>query len=130
MVKIIIATESRYPVNRDSIRAIVNKELEEHHVKGKVELEVDVVGDRKMRDLHAKYMGEDVTTDVLSFPLEDTNVRAPFVVAPDNVLRLGNIVVSYPQAMKEAVEHNLLVDEQIANLVGHGLLHLLGIHHE
>ena len=49
---------------------------------------------------------------------------------PDGILRLGDIVVSYPVARRQAGEHNLLVDNEIKILVKHGMLHLLGIHHE
>jgi len=42
---------------------------------------------------------------------------------------LGDIVVSYPQAVKEATEENKLVDDKIVELVLHGLEHLLGNHH-
>lgn len=122
MIKVLITTESRYPVDRKIIRARAIKVLEGHGVKGKTEVEIGIIGDRKMKELHKKFMGEDITTDVLSFPLEERGV--------DNVLRLGSVVVSYPQAMKEAIAENVLVDEKIAFLVEHGILHLLGIHHE
>lgn len=122
MIKVLITTESRYPADRKIIRERVVKVLEAHGVKSKAEVEIGIIGDRKMRELHKKYMGSDVTTDVLSFSIEERG--------PDDVLRLGSVVVSYPQAMKEAIEENLLVDEKIAFLVEHGLLHLLGIHHE
>jgi len=122
MIKVLITTESRYPADRKIIRDRAIKVLESHGVKGKAEVEVSIVGDRKMKELHKKYMGDDTTTDVLSFPLEDSG--------PDGVLRLGCVVVSYPQAIKEAIEENVLVDEKIAFLVEHGILHLLGIHHE
>jgi len=49
---------------------------------------------------------------------------------PDDWWYLGDVVISYPQALKQAQEHNLLVDEEIDRLVEHGVLHLLGIHHE
>jgi len=53
-----------------------------------------------------------------------------FVNPPDEILRLGDIIISYPQAVKQAGENNILVDQEIGNLVKHGVLHLLGIHHE
>lgn len=122
MIKVLITTESRYPADRKIIRERAIKVLAEHGVKGKAEVEIGIIGNRKMKELHKKYMGDDVTTDVLSFPLED--------IGPDGVLRLGMVVVSFPQAMKEAMEESVLVDEKIAFLVEHGILHLLGIHHE
>lgn len=90
-----------------------------------------VIGDRKMMELNEKHMKHLGTTDVLSFPLGNgTGSGAGFVNPPDGILRLGDIVVSYPQAVKQAQEHSLLVDDEVCNLVQHGLLHLLGINHE
>ena len=83
-----------------------------------------------MRQLNNQFRKIDATTDVLSFPQNDpSQPTAPFVEAPDDVLHLGDIVVSYPQAVLEATEENKLVDDQIVYLVLHGLDHLLGIHH-
>jgi len=43
---------------------------------------------------------------------------------------LGDIVICYPQAKRQAMQWNKLLDEEIEFLASHGLLHLLGIHHE
>ncbi|KKR34218.1 MAG: putative rRNA maturation factor [Candidatus Gottesmanbacteria bacterium GW2011_GWA2_41_12] len=130
MLKLFINTESRYPVTRSLISTAIENTLEERKMKGDIEVSVSIVGDRKMRELNKKYRNIDDTTDVLSFPLEDPSDARPFVDAPDNVMRLGDIVVSYPQAIEEATEENKLVDQKINELVEHGLLHLLGYHHD
>ena len=92
---------------------------------------MSIVGDRRMRQLNKQYRNIDDTTDVLSFGLNESAEKSePFVEAPDNILRLGDIVVSYPQAITEAAEENKLVDDTIVELVLHGLNHLLGIHHD
>jgi probable rRNA maturation factor len=72
----------------------------------------------------------------LSFALEDPmpdNLqhisRIGFVAAFDRVLRLGDIVISHPQALEDAAMDGISVDEEIATLVEHGVKHLLGIHH-
>ena len=84
-----------------------------------------------MRELNRTYRKLDKTTDVLSFPLHDsTYTDTQFIDPPDHVLRLGDIIVSYPQAVGEATEENTMVDDMIITLVLHGLDHLLGIHHE
>ena len=99
-----------------------------------VEIEIGFVGDREMTRLNKTYMGRVGTTDVLSFPLTESSKVAPesmeFVNPPDGILRLGEIIISYPQARKQAQENNVLVDEEVSRLVQHGLLHLLGIDHE
>ena len=87
---------------------------------------MSIVGDRRMRELNKKYRKLDKTTDVLSFGLNEGDA---FVESPDDVLRLGDIVVSYPQAVDEAREENKMVIDQIVLLVLHGLDHLLGKHH-
>lgn len=134
MVKVFIATGSRFPINRKSIRMVVEKVLKEKNVRVNVAVEVNIVGNRKMRFLNKTYRNMDQATNVLSFPLEytyDEEKRSiGFVNPPDGILRLGSVVVSYPQAVLEAAGENCLVDERIAFLVEHGMMHLLGYHHE
>jgi len=139
MVFVDIRTESRFPINRKKIKEIIDTVLKKHGIRGKVDVGILVVGDRKMKELNNKYIGHDETTDVLSFPLENGGVMsrrgtidAPsgFISPPDGFLHLGDIVISYPRAILQAQENNVLVDEEILFLIEHGLLHLLGIHHE
>lgn len=123
MINLFISSQSQYQFDRERMRQVVSKTLEEHGIRGEVEISLLMVGERKMRELHKAYMETDETTDVLSFPLEDS-------VGPDEVLRLGDIVVCYPVAVSQARDNNRLVDDEIAFLVEHSCLHLLGIHHE
>ena len=123
---VLIKTESHYLVDRKRIRKVVAKVLQEKIVKGNVEVSISITGDRMMKRLNKKYRNLDETTDVLSFPLTQ-NGNVPFAVTPDGILRLGDIVISYPAAREEAREENKLVDDTIDELVVHGMLHLLGI---
>jgi len=130
MVKVTIQTESRYPIARKKITKAIQDFL-----VGKIESDADVsvsfVGDRKIHELNKTYRQKDYPTDVLSFPLYDPTQPSPvsFVTPPDDVLHLGDIVVSYPMAVKEAGEQDKMVDDMIEFLVLHGLNHLLGNHH-
>lgn len=136
MINIIVSSDPRYDVNKTAIRTTVTAVLQKHRIGGKVELGVNIIGDRKMHELNRKYRGIDSTTDVLSFALEDPNSgslqhipRIGFVASPDKWLRLGDIVISYPQALEDAAIEGISVDEEIRILVEHGVNHLLGIHH-
>ncbi len=143
MVNVIISSDPRYSVNRMAVQTAVLNVLKKNKVSGKVEVEVNVVGDRKMHELNKEYRGIDSTTDILSFVLEDPNPinlqqnlptnrqipRVGFVAAPDKVLRLGSIVISYPQAVEDASLDGISVEDEISFLVEHGTHHLLGIHH-
>ncbi len=125
-VHMLLFVESRYKVNRKRIRTTVEKVLHDQRVSGPVEVSIAVVGDRKMRELSKKYKGEDKTRNILSFSLAEGEPT----VLPTDKLRLGDIVISYPVLIEEAARDEELVDDRMDMLVEHGMLHLLGIHHE
>jgi probable rRNA maturation factor len=136
MVNIIVTADSRYPINKLAIQATVLEVLQSNRVGGDVEIGINIVGDRKMHEFNKKFRGIDSTTNILSFALEDHLVQSQlqhipkvgFVKAPDKVLRLGDILISYPQALSDASLEGISVDEELRFLVEHGTKHLLGIH--
>lgn len=135
MVNVIVSSDPEYRVNRMDIQATVTEVLKRFNVTDKVEIGVTIVGDRKMHEINQKYRGLDQTTNVLSFALDDpTSLNLKhipslgFISSPDNVLRLGDILISYPQAVEEAKNDNVTVDEAVRYLVEHGMNHLLGDH--
>ncbi len=120
-----IYVESRYKVNRRSIKKVVEETIEKNGIVGSVEVSIAVVGDRKMRAMNKKYRGMDRTTNVLSF----SQVEGERTPLPDGELFLGDVIVSYPVVITEAARENMLIDDKINELVEHGVLHLLGFHH-
>lgn len=130
MVTVLFQTESHYPVSRVKVKEAIIKALE-HKVFGKTEVSVSIVGDRRMRILNKTYRNIDKTTTVLSFPFHDPTQPSTvdFIESPDDMLRLGDIIVSFPQARLLAMQENMLVDDAIVFLVLHGLDHLMGKHH-
>lgn len=116
-MKLLVKADSRYPIDRKKIRLAVEKLLNEHKIGSDVELSLYLVGERKIKELKKKYLGIDEVTDVLSFPQDDG-------------VTLGDVVVCYPQAKRQALRFNRLLDDEIEFLVCHGVLHLLGIHHD
>jgi probable rRNA maturation factor len=82
------------------------------------------VSDRAMRELNRTWRGKRSTTDVLSFPAE----QAEFERAEGSTL--GDIVISIEQAARQAKEHGLSFENEIAQLIVHGLLHLSGYDHD
>lgn len=130
MITVAVQTESHFPVDRKKIRDAVVRALT-GKVHRETEVGVSIAGDRLLRRLNKKYRSLDETTDVLSFSLnESAKGVSHFINPPDDVLRLGDIVVSYPQAVVEASQEQKMVDDKIVELVLHGLNHLLGIHHD
>lgn len=125
-LKVLLFVESRYKVNRKKIRTTIASVLDANSVNSPVEVSVAIVGDRKMRELSRKYKGEDKTRNILSFPLNEGEKME----VPAGIIRLGDIVISYPIVLLEAARDDMLVDDKIDELVAHGMTHLLGIHHE
>ena len=124
-IQVLLFVESRYKVNRKRVKQTALSLLSEHGIKGPAEVSVAIVGDRKMRQVHKKYKGADKTTNVLSFSLLEGETE----VLPEGTLRLGDVVISYPEVIREAVKEEVLVDDKIDELLKHGLMHLLGVHH-
>ncbi len=107
---------------------LVEETLAAGGINSPVELSLVITNNRKMRQLNRKFRGIDRTTDVLSFALTEDNT--PFPMPPDSPLYLGEVIISYPQAVKQAEEYHHPVPKEIALLIIHGVLHLLGYDHE
>jgi probable rRNA maturation factor len=89
---------------------------------------VYLVGNRAIQQLNAEHLHLNSVTDVLSFPL--TQAEAGFVLPEGEPVNLGDVVVSYPRAVAQADEYGHSVEREVAYLVAHGVLHLLGYDHE
>jgi probable rRNA maturation factor len=73
----------------------------------------------------------DEPTDVLAFHmLPQKGSESSFAVPPDGVTRLGEVIISYPQAVAQAKEQGHSPERELALLIIHGILHLLGCDHE
>ncbi|MFC2044243.1 rRNA maturation RNase YbeY [Chloroflexota bacterium] len=94
-----------------------------------VDLGLAIVGKEKICQLNSSYLGRDQPTDVLAFSMLPREDRISFVSPPDGIQHLGEVVITYPQAVIQAEESCHSVKKEIAILIIHGLLHLLGYEH-
>lgn len=126
MITVFVTTESHFPVEKEKIKEKVTIYLQKY-IKSNVEVNVSIVGDRKMSGLNRIYRKKDGTTPVLAFSQSDeTCESSPFISPPNGILHLGDIVISYPQARLYAEEENSLMDDMIIKLAIHGVDSLLG----
>ena len=123
---VLIYVESRYRINRKRVRAAMDAVLVENNVTTPIEVSLAIVGNRKMKYLNKTYRDKDKTMNILSFPLAEGESSR----LPSDVVRLGDIIISYPELIRESAELDMLVDDRVDELVQHGMLHLLGLHHE
>ena len=112
------------------LRRIVEAALSAEKVDRPVELSLIITGDKEVHKLNRDYRGIDRTTDVISFALNEDVDGTDFVTPPDKISRLGEVIISYPQAATQAKANKQTIKAEMAWLVVHGLLHLLGYDHQ
>ena len=104
---------------------------------------VVIADDESVADLNLEHRGLDETTDVLSFSnrhsgryygegseRETATGDTEFVLPPGYGDVLGEVIVSYPQVSKQAREAGHTAQKELAVMLAHGILHLLGYDHE
>ena len=101
---------------------IIRRTLEMEQVDASI-FSIIFIDDKKMHELNKQYRNIDRTTDVLSFAFEDNNKLCY------NIRHLGEIFVSIPKMQAQAKEYGHSETRELAFLVVHGLLHLLGYDH-
>ena len=82
-----------------------------------------ITDDQRIQELNRQFRDTDVPTDVLAFASEEGE---GFVTPPDVPAYLGDIIISYPRAVEQAVQEGHSTKNELALLVVHGILHLLG----
>lgn len=116
--------------------------LEAEGVRGLAELSLLFVAEVEIAELNEQYMGKSGPTDVLAFPIDADEAEfvltdAPATRGPDRSppdpadmpLLLGDVVVCPAVAQRQAPDHAGTLDDEIALLVVHGVLHVLGHDH-
>jgi probable rRNA maturation factor len=98
----------------------------EHEDVGDCQLSVAVTTDAEIHALNRRYASEDKPTDVLAFSQEEGEA---FVSAPDELRHLGDVVISLETAQRQASDAGHDLDAEMAHLLAHGVLHLLGYDH-
>ncbi|MDQ2754172.1 MAG: rRNA maturation RNase YbeY, partial [Actinomycetota bacterium] len=111
-------------------------------VRGDTELSVLFVDEASIADLNKRFLGKDGPTDVLAFPIDEEPAesgRSPdsggtgpgFTSEPiEAPVLLGDVVICPAVAFRNAPDHAGSYDDELALLVVHGILHLLGMDHE
>lgn len=116
--------------------------LEAEGVRGDAELSIRFVDEATIADLNRRFLDEEGPTDVLSFPIDDDVVEAgrwpdnstsrpegPDAEEPEVPVLLGDVVICPAVAARNATAHARTLDDELALLVVHGILHLLGMDH-
>jgi probable rRNA maturation factor len=134
-MEINILVEDGLEVGTDTrwLQKMVEKPLAAEGVPPNVEISLVITGQERIQELNREYRGLDKPTDVLSFSMtEQIEGEEPeaFIGPPDGLLHLGEVIISYPQAEIQAKEQGHSIRKEMAILIVHGVLHILGYDHE
>ena len=130
----------RSKVSSIRLRKVVRKALEVANAPSHCELVLVITQDKNIRRLNRDYRGLDEVTDVLAFSPEhgghyegtsgpEKAELVPFPTMPGIPKVLGDVIISYDQVERQAQERALPVQQELALIVVHGILHLLGHDH-
>lgn len=136
-MQLLISNEQKEIRMGDKIKGLLKRALEEvlreegfspEFIEA-AEVSMVLVDDARMAELNEKYRGITGTTDVLSFPMLEGD-EGPEAGDPCDEFLLGDIVISVPRAREQARACGHSLEEEMAFLAVHSMLHLLGYDHE
>ena len=116
------------------VNKVIKAVLEFENCNDNYEISISFVDNEEIKDLNKQYRNIDAPTDVLSFPMlefnkksnDETIVKEVFI---DEEIPLGDIVISTEKVIEQAKEYGHGQDRELAFLLVHGMLHLLGYDH-
>jgi len=118
----VVNRQRKLPVDRKRWEAFGLKAMRVLPAKDP-EATIVFVSDRRMRELNRRWRGKRGTTDVLSFSPGSDEFENP------GGSNLGDVVISVEQAARQAKDNDLSLNQEIAQLILHGLIHLCGYDH-
>lgn len=134
--------QADHPVAVERWSGLARSVLEAEGVVRDTEVSLLFVDEATISSLNQRFLDKEGPTDVLSFPIEDEAARTgrspdeggtgPGSIEADTgrLLLLGDVVICPAVAARNAVDHGVTFDDEIALLVVHGVLHLLGMDHQ
>ena len=134
--------QSEHPVDTMRWIRLAEAVLKDEGIHGDTEVSILYVDETTIADLNNRFLGRDGPTDVLAFPIDEEPAeggRSPdsggtgpgFNPSPDEApTLLGDVVICPSVAHRNAPEHAGNYDDELALLLVHGILHLLGLDHD
>jgi probable rRNA maturation factor len=114
-------------VDTHALEQLAARALDIESVPQPSELSIMLADDPTVHELNRTYRNTDSPTDVLSFAQGEGEAFAqPAGTTP----HLGDVIISLDTARRQAAEHGLELQDEVAHLLVHGILHLLGYDHE
>jgi len=117
-------------VNQSFLKKIAKAVLEKEKIKKEVELSIALVGPARIKQINKIYRRKNRITDVLSFPESKTQLEKFKIEPLQKSQSLGEIVICLREVKKNAKRYKSDFETELARVLIHGTLHLLGYNHE
>jgi probable rRNA maturation factor len=118
-------------VDPEHLRSLAEAVLSAEGFPPEAEVSITLVDDDEMASWNSRALGKSGPTDVLSFPVENFRPGSvPSVVPEGPPLLVGDVVIAPDYIRRQADEFGMKVDDEMALMVAHGILHLLGYDHQ
>lgn len=118
-------------VDPEHLRSLAEAVLLAEGFPPEAELSITLVDDEEMSAWNASALGKSGPTDVLSFPVEALRPgEVPASVADGPPILIGDVMIAPDFVRRQADQHGIGADDEIALMVAHGILHLLGYDHQ
>lgn len=130
-MSIFLADEQQLDVDIEQLRDLAALVLSEEGYPESTEIAILLVSENEMAGYNQRFLEREGPTDVLAFPVEtllpgvvpDLDPHGPPLIA-------GDVIISPAYVEKQARSHGVEPDDEMALMVTHGMLHLLGYDHE
>ena len=131
MIEVNYNAISELPNEEKLIKEVVSRVLEEEKVLPEVDVYITLTNNEEIHKINKEYRDVDRPTDVLSFPMYERDEIAGLKNDTDDEIEkiLGDIIVSIEKVREQAEEYGHSFERELAYLVTHGMLHLLGYDH-
>ena len=130
-MNVLFADEQDEPIVSDELLRLAELVLEAEGLDDETGVALVLIDETQMAELNEAHMGKEGPTDVLSFPIESaTPGSPPRRAAGGPPVELGDIFIAPAVVRRNAKRHEVAFEDELALMVVHGLLHLLGWDHE
>ena len=130
-MNVFFADEQDEPLPAVDLRDLAEVAVDAEGLAPNTEVTVLAVSDEQMADYNERFLSREGPTDVLAFPLEQlVPGRPPAPALNGPPLNLGDVVIAPSYVRKQAEARGVAFEDELALMVTHGILHLLGYDHE
>jgi probable rRNA maturation factor len=129
-MSVFLSDEQTLPTDSAMLRRLAELVMEHERYPAETEVTIMLVSDEAIADYNQRFMERAGPTDVLAFPLDELVPGQPPRFVPGGPpVALGDVIIAPSYVRRQAEEHDSEFSEEIALMVIHGMLHLMGYDH-